>query len=384
MKLFENKIRTDKKPAKHNDNEFDFFDRSDSDEARVVRGVLNAWFDNYPKNEKSEFKKRFGKEFSSSLYELFIHELFIKQGFTLEPHPKLENSSEKPDFLAKGNGLEFYIEVKESTDKTDAERAIDNMTNQIYDLVNQTNSPNFFLHIEELNFKKGNQPSSKKVVRYLESKLPEYNPDLVLANIDALGINATPIIRFEDESLFMMIKLMPKPAHARGIEDIRPIGIYPSRGFIGGAGASIKSALSKKATRYGELDKPFLICINSKSIRGTDNYDVMNALLGNVNISSLTNPSNGSELIEGEMNGFFRDSIGPKYTKVSAVMINRFILGHIKDGKYWFVKHPFAQYELDFEKFEINKIYIEKKKIIFKPGKTIREILELDRYELNF
>lgn len=384
MKLFENKTRTDKKPASHNDNTFDFFDRSDSVKGEVIREVLNRWFENYPMDEKAEFKKRFRKEFSSSLYELFIHELFSKQGFTLESHPKLENSSKRPDFLAKGNGIEFYIEVKEATDKTDVERALENKTNQIYDIVNQTDSRNFWLQIEKINFKTDKQPSAKKVVRYLESKLPEYNPDMVLENLNTLGINGIPFIPFEDENLSMIIKLMPKSKDIRGKEGLRPIAIFPSEGFIGGADDSIKSALSKKATRYGELDKPFLICINSKSFRGTDNYDVMDALFGSTSISYSTDPNNRDNQIERGKNGFFKDSSGPKYTKVSAVMINRLILGHVKEGKYWFVKHPFAQNELNFDKFEIAKIFVDKNKIISKDGKNIREILDLDRYELSF
>ena len=384
MKLFEDKLRTDKKPANHNDNTYDFFDRSDSEKGEVIRKVLNSWFDNYPKNEKSEFKKRFRKEFSSSLYELFIHELFTKQGFTLESHPELENSSKRPDFLAKGNGIEFYIEVKEATDKSDAERALENKTNQIYDIVNQTDSPNFWLQIKKLNFKTEKQPSAKKVVRYLESKLPEHNPELVLENLKTFGIKGIPFIRFEDDNLSMIIKLMPKSKEIRGKKGLRPIGMFPSEGFIGGADDSIKSALSKKATRYGELDKPFLICINSKSSRGTDNYDVMDALFGSTSISYSTDPNNKDERIERGMNGFFKDSSGAKYTKVSALMINRLILGHVKEGKYWFVKHPFAQNELNFDKFEINKTFVEKNKIISEEGKTIKEILNLDRFELNF
>jgi hypothetical protein len=384
MKLFENKIRTDKKPAKHNDNTFDFFDRSDSEKSKVIREVLNAWFDNYPQDEKPEFKKRFRKEFSSSLYELFIHELFTKQGFTLESHPILKNSSKRPDFLAKGNGIEFYIEVKEATDKTDSERAIENKTNQIYDMVNQTDSPNFFLQIEKLNFKTEQQPSAKKVVRYLEIKLPEHNPDLVLDNLSTLGIKGIPFISFEDQNLSMIIKLMPKSKEIRGKKGLRPIGVFPSEGFVGGADDSIKSALSKKANRYGELDKPFLICINSKSHKGTDNYDVMDSLFGSTSVSYSTDPNNKDERIERGINGFFKDNSGPKYTKVSAVMINRLILGHVKEGKYWFVKHPFAQNDLNFDKFEIDKTFVEQNKIIFKKGKSIREILDLDRFELSF
>lgn len=384
MKLFADKIRTDKKPAKHNDNTFDFFDRSDSEKGQVIREVLNSWFANYPENEKAEFKNRFRKEFSSSLYELFIYELFTKQGFKLESHPKLKNSTKRPDFLAKGNGLEFYIEVKEATDRTDAERAYENKKNQIYDILNKTDSPNFWLKINKIGFKTDNQPSAKKVVRFLENKLPEYNPDIVMESLKKDGYKGIPLLHFEDDNLHMILKLIPKSKEIRGKEDVRPVGMLESEGFTGGADESIKSALSKKATLYGELDKPFLICINAKSFRGTDNYDVMDALYGSILISYSTDPNNRDERRERGMNGFFKDSSGPKYTKVSAVMINRLILGHVKEGTYWFVQHPFAQKELDINKFDINRTFVNNNKIITKEGKTIRELLDLDRFELNF
>lgn len=384
MKLFQDKIRTDIKPAKHNDNAFDFFDRSNSEKGKVIREVLNTWFDNYSQSDKPEFKKRFRKEFSSSLYELFIHELFTKQGFTLESHPILKNSSDRPDFLAKGNGIEFYIEVKEATDKTDVERAYENKTNQIYDIVNQTNSPNFWLHIEKINFKTDQQPSAKKVVRYLEIKLPEYDPDLVMNNLNANGIQGIPFINFEDKNLSIVIKLMPKSKNIRGKKGLRPIGIYPSEGFIGGADDSIKSALSKKASKYGQLDKPFLICINSKSHKGTDNIDVMDSLFGSTCVSYSTDPNNKDERIEHGLNGFFKDSYGAKHTKISAVMINKLVLGNIKEGEYWFVKHPFAKNDLNFDKFEIDKTFVEKNEIVSVRGKSIREILDLDKFKLSF
>jgi hypothetical protein len=36
MKLFEDKIRTDKKPAKNHDNTFEFINRSDSEKGKVI------------------------------------------------------------------------------------------------------------------------------------------------------------------------------------------------------------------------------------------------------------------------------------------------------------------------------------------------------------
>lgn len=102
MKLFDDKIRTDDEPAKHLDNTYDFYDRSKSVPAGNVRNQLNTWFDNYPLAEKTELKRRF----QTAL--LFLHELFHRQGFSLEPHPVLMGTTKRPDYLVKGHRKKNY------------------------------------------------------------------------------------------------------------------------------------------------------------------------------------------------------------------------------------------------------------------------------------
>lgn len=97
--LFEDKIRTDSEPAKHISNSFDFCDRNAQPQVGKVRNILNHWFSRYPENEQNELKCRFQKEFDSALYELFLHELFISQGFNVTVHPKLPHTVKTPDFL---------------------------------------------------------------------------------------------------------------------------------------------------------------------------------------------------------------------------------------------------------------------------------------------
>ena len=178
--LFENKERTDDKPANHLDNTYDFYDRSSSKRAAQVRDILNFWFHKYPESEKVELKRRLQTSFSSPFFELFLHEFFRRQGFTLEPHPILPETSKRPDFLVCGHGLEFYLEAKESTDKSEREKSIENRTNYLYDQINKTNTPNFYFRINELQLKSSNQPSGKKLIRYIESKLPQFNPDEIV------------------------------------------------------------------------------------------------------------------------------------------------------------------------------------------------------------
>jgi len=64
-----------------------------------IRNLLNKWFDHYPQEDQLSLKTDFKNDFQAAFFELFIHELFKKQGFKLKPHPKVEGTTKKPDFL---------------------------------------------------------------------------------------------------------------------------------------------------------------------------------------------------------------------------------------------------------------------------------------------
>ncbi len=114
--LFEDKERTVYIRAWDIENRYVRYDSCSSELSSQIRDTLNDWYKYYPDTEKSELKKRLQTSFSSAFYELFLHELFRRQGFVLEPHPILPNTTKRPDFLVCGHGLEFYLEAKESTD----------------------------------------------------------------------------------------------------------------------------------------------------------------------------------------------------------------------------------------------------------------------------
>lgn len=375
--LFEHKERTDDKPANHLDNTYDFYDRSSSRQVAQVRDTLNSWFANYPESEKVELKRRFQTSFSSPFFELFLHEFFRRQGFTLEPHPILTGTAKRPDFLVRGHGLEFYLEAKESTDKSEGEQSTENRINQLYDQINRTNTPNFFFRINELLLKSNNQPSGKKITKFIESQLPQFDPDEVSKSLKTGGLENLETITFEDQDLKLIISLIPKSLEARGKLGLRPIGIYPFDSYWGGADASIKTSIEKKATRYGELDKPYLICINSTSEKGDGDYDMMNALFGSLQMTFSTNPSNQDEKLTRAKDGIFLNSQGPKYTRVSAILITHVHSANLHVANHWLVRHPFANKELSFDSFELTKVLVDNDQIKTINGKSIKEILEI-------
>jgi len=182
-------------------------------------------------------------------------------------------------------------------------------------------------------------------------------------------------IIYEDNDLKLVISLIPKSSKNRGKEGLRPIGVYPVTITYGGADASIKSAIEKKATRYGVLDKPYLICINSTSWKMTDDDDVMDAIFGSLQITFSTDPNNRNERLERALDGVFKNSKGPKFTRVSGVLITNVHTANLYTAKHWLIKHPFAKQEIDFEKFRLTRTVVENNQIKTYAGETISEIL---------
>lgn len=379
--LFENKIRTDTKPAKHVDNTFDFYDRSCSPKINAVRNLLNNWFDKYPEDEKDELRLRFKNEFDETLYELFLHELFLKQGFKLCVHPTVPNTSKRPDFLVSKNGTEFYLEAKVAKDKSSHEKSIENKIGSLYDSLNKINSPNFFLRILDLQFKSTKQPNSKKAIAYIEKELSKFDPDEIikLIPIDTFSIDGLPKIEYQDDDFKILLSIIPKSSQGRGQAWILPIGIYPNISFIGGSAESIKSSFEKKALRYGDIDKPYIICINSSSDKWTSDYDAFNALFGSLQVTWSSDPNNQDERLERAKDGIFLGKDGPQYTRVSGALITRFNIGSLYETEYWFAKHPFAKRELDFHNFDLSYISIVKNKIEIVSKKIIGDILDISK-----
>jgi len=374
-KLFEDKDRFDDSPGHHIDNTFDFLDRSSIKEIATIRDTLNGWYGRYPKNEKAELKARFPKSFNPTLYELFIHELFTRQGFILEVHPAVPGSTKNPDFLARKNGQELYIEAIDIMDKSQAEVGIENKMNTLYDGLNKINSPNFFLGIRKLNLKSSQQPSVRGVNSFIEEKLQDYNPDKIDEALRKGELNELPTIRYEDDNMEIVVSLLTKIPSARGVSGIRPIGAYPLHSFIGGSDETIRSAMERKAKKYGLLDKPYLICVNSSNGAGANDHSVMNALFGSLAVTWSTNPNNRDERWERGHDGFFRDSKGPQFTRMSGVLITNVHLGNSKEPKHWLVKHPFASKELDFTTFELSHLEVREGKITEISKKAISDLL---------
>jgi hypothetical protein len=377
MKLFEDKLRLHLEPSTHNENSYDYYDRSARKDVSKVRDVLNEWFKNYPESEKVELKQRLKKKFPDAFYELYLFNLFKQQGFNIEIHPIVPNSHKKPDFLISKGGIEFYLEAKVAKGESEEQESQKKRINEIYDSLNTIKSPNFFLNVEELTLNTKIQPTTRQIRNLVEKELEKFDPDNVSSQIQNFGIEGSPKIIIENSNLKLAISLIPKDKQYRN-KGGRPIGIYHGETFWGGDEDSIKNSFAKKAKRYGELNKPYIVCINTIGSRFSGDYDVMNAVWGTCGLSWSNDPNAKDDKIVRLKNGLFLSNRGPIFQNVSGVLITYVMEFNIPVSKYWFIKHPFSNYDLDFEIFDMTFQYIRDRQIITRNGKTVGEIFNIN------
>jgi len=326
-KLFDEMNRDDTGPKDYSKPEFDYLNRSARLEVERIRNLLEKWFEHFPSENQDDLRARFRskdeRQHLGSFFELYLHELLFKSGFTVEIHPTAKNKGTRPDFkvLKDGKPL-FYLEATLAA-WSDEEMSSQARKNQVYDAIDQMNSPNFLIDVE-VDEAAATIPAGAKIRRFLENKLSNLDPDLI-AKLDELGgEEALPHWRWEKEGWRITFIPIPKKPEARGEPGLRPIGMVESAVCWITPHKGIKNSIkNKKASNYGKLDDlPYVIAINAINEFGVNDSDISNALFGRIKVTVITR---GNEII-GKVLGRKPDGAwygpkGPQNRRVSAVLI---------------------------------------------------------------
>lgn len=376
IRLFTTVKRTFHGPAHENEKTYNYYDRSARNDIGIVRDLLESWFNNLPTDEKHETKERFKKSFYSVFYELFLYNFFLKLGFEIIIHPIIKNSDKRPDFLIKKDDLEIYVEAKISEDKSEEQKSFENLKSRFYDKISKIKSDHFIFHIEELNIKTANQPSTQELISKILKKLATLNHNAELEKAQTENFNNFQKLKYENNEINISITFLPVIIDAIG-KARRSVGIPPIETFIGGAEEAIRDSIRKKSKRYGKLDKPYLICVNALSIKSSSIHDIDSAIWGSLAISFSTNPENRDEKFIRNSDGIFYNNGAKRILNVSGVMVNRIFPNNIPDSKYWIFAHPFTENPLDFKRFGLPYCYIKESHVINNDCQDLGDIFEL-------
>ncbi|NDU99234.1 hypothetical protein [Spirosoma terrae] len=368
-KLFDDKERTNIRYAKYQHDSYEFYDNSAIDKFIIVRERLNNWFDRYPEPGKKQLKRDFQTQFEPAFFELFIHELFFQQGFTLTTHPILPNSTKKPDFLAKKDNIEIYIEARVAFDETNEEKLLKNKQNAILDAIDLIKSKRYGISVREIRFLSRKQASLRKIREYYQNII-DHHAEFYAKNQNHDLTRDEQYIIYQDDDIRVSITLW-KVNYDLDKPIISPLG----GGYIGGCEEAIRDAIKAKAYKYGTLDKPFIICVNSLSVKQTYTEVVYNALFGDRRNQPFENRNNINQPFQTSSGGIFNKTSSQSYSSVSGVLITSAHTSNLHVANHWLIKHPYSQNELDFNKLALSYIHIEGDKIQEVTQNSIGEIL---------
>jgi hypothetical protein len=314
--LFDQIERQGTGPRLYAQPDFVYLNKSARPGVEAIRQSLEQWFSRYPEGHRPELRAQFrsdNHQHRSAHFELVLHELLLRLGVTVEVHPAIQGTNRRPDFLATSpSGAKCYVEAVLATNQTREEAAAEARKNQVYDAINQLNSPDFFIGIDPIGSPE-TPPSGQHIRAFLTERLAGLNRDKIAALLeepDVPGFEALPHWRYEHDGWTIDFFPLPKSDSLQGQTGVRPIGLQLGTFQLLHTKETIRTAVQQKAGRYGELVFPYIIAVNVLS-DFVDRTDEVEALFGD-------------EQWPGESrvaNGVWRAIAGPQNTRVSGVAI---------------------------------------------------------------
>jgi hypothetical protein len=310
-----NNYRSEEKP--NNESSYDFFTRvCDSPDMEDARDRMELWFSHLPCKEMDRMRKEMSRgrevQFDACFFELFLHELLHASGCNPEFHPTLVGREKAPDFAARSAvGSEFLMEAKVVTDKPDDERSEEKLQGQILDMLNSLPSPRMSFAISELVVKSNQLPSLRNIGEFVMKQI-------AAASDDAASLQ-DEMWKYEDDRVKLRIRPIPLSKKTWNSN----VGIGPTKTRWGGPEAAIAAQLQKKATKYGKIEKPFVIAVNVVS-EWTNNLSCVTRTLLGIPEEILLQTEGTSAIQEHlDSESFWYKNGVPQHRTVSAVLATR-------------------------------------------------------------
>lgn len=382
MRLFPEKSRAFMGPSTRSESSYAYLDRSARPEMQRVRDLVEEWYSRYPAHEQEQLATRFRlpdpAAFASVTLELYLHELLLRLGYQVTIHPRISPGHDRrPDFLATdSSGLSFYLEATLASEDWAVDQGAARRVADVLDKIDEIEFPNFLLHIEIISEPK-NPPSVKEIKSKLQKWLEGLNPEAVNSLWDTNDLSSFPKLRWEGRDGIIDFIPIPKPSLSRGKRGERAIGIQHFGAKYLATHEKIRKALKEKATRYGTMQKPYVIAVNANVIH-LSKIDLMQALFGDETfIIPLHGTSEPIRMVR-KPNGFWSGPQGPQSTRVSAVMV-------VEDLKPWTVAtsklylyvNPYAKLPCSGKILRLPRMEPKDGQMVYRRGITPRNLFGL-------
>jgi hypothetical protein len=227
----------------------------------------------------------------------------------VEIHPELIGVPTHPDFrITLSGGDIFYLEAV-SVGQKPAVIAEDSRLKDVHRVIDQMQVTDFLLGVE--TFRIGPRPlGTKKLRKRLQAWLSGLDPAVVALgaqNTQLIGFERLPSFMWDDDGWKLVFQALPLKAEARGVPRHALGMMGPGEAQVVDNVTGLTRVLEHKYGRYGALDAPLVIAVQSNTLIPTKDYEVEEALYGRSN-RRPTDP----QLLETELfaDGFWRTRPG--------------------------------------------------------------------------
>lgn len=314
-----NRVEPSDAPWRFAESEFELLARASGSRWERVRRVLEAWYSAYDDRDgdlRARFQQHDYRQHDSAWWELYIYTLFRLLGYTVEVHPILKGSSNRPDLFATRGDSGFYIECVTLFDSADHAR--EDSEAFIKDCINATTSPDFGFSLR-INRAGSRRPKGARIKRDIESWVSRLDYD---SERDAgrAGHAARQSRTFDFADWRVTLTALPFPPERRGNDGPRILIGPASGGFLDTTVDRIRKLLSKKASQCRAVQQPLVVAILGRAMFARTN-EVDQALFGSEAVSYSRHETDVAELVR-QQNGFWHPGPSARGAHVSAVLFS--------------------------------------------------------------
>ncbi|MXZ29301.1 MAG: hypothetical protein F4W95_15180 [Chloroflexi bacterium] len=356
LRLFDQFVRTDHRPASRSEPDFTFMNRSAWPAYENIREVFERWFADYPASDRNHLCTRFRKEDQShaaAFFELYLHQVLSRLGLSPEVHPRPEFGRGRPDFaITSVNGSRCYIEANVVLKpRWDSANPLENEFLNAIDAVAELQPTQIGVAVSTKGtLKRSHQrrPVQRQVQEWLDSIDPV---DLSLTDFDH---NPRLCIR-RDDWVAELVAFGPLPRLGRRLIQMGPI----RTGFLN-EGPLLADSLKAKVKRFGTLDRSLILAINTSDV--------------------FTSGGDEHEALLGTQCGVWRTDSAARPQRLHGVLFFRGLLpSNMHDVAAHMYLNPNAQADIPEELLKLSSMRQCNGEWQLKKGMSLGEILELPK-----
>lgn len=342
MPLFDDIERVSLAIPRAGESRFTYLNNSARPAAAAVREFLTSCVADYPEEGRSDLITRLRSidtNFESAVFELIVHQLLIRSGHRIVAiEPVLPGTTKRPDFLvAAPDGTEFIVECVVANGRSEQALGADRRLAAALDAISETPSPRHFLsvHIE-------GAAGAMITTRVLRRRLAQW----IEALPDGVAAKEWPEFVHEEHGLTLTVSVL--------VERRRPFEVgersvaathFPVR--VAQPGEDVRGSLEKKANRYGDLGRPYVIAVGDVGNFHGEHH-LMDALLGSQVVVINRDVPGGNPRAERADNGLWTNGRRARKRGVSGVLY----LAGMDAWRPWgrtirLVTNPWATHPLD-------------------------------------